>query len=164
MNDDTTTKTRTKSSIDIENERLTITGASGIQAVYDLTKLPKNVVTYAKGRLVVQRLGRTATPQSAFDDLVNGIVPQEHTGDNRALTDTEQAIALAMRDEMATRDGVTKKSNKAAYEALLEAAIAKVRELPVEAKKTMKAHKAVVTYLASLKAAKAPQGSLLEVT
>lgn len=161
MSDETEKKQRARSVIDIDNKKLTMIGEDGAATLYDLAALPANTTTYAIGRGVALRLGSVTDQSAEWAKLMAGTLPTERAAGVQAPSLTDQAIALAMRDELATAREI-KKNDKTAYAGLLDEATAMVAKLEKAKKLTYRTDRRVIVYTASLKATAAPQMSLLE--
>lgn len=146
---------RAKSVFDLEKKTLTWIDGDGEQVVYDLTKFSDNARWWCMARGLVGRLSKPgkSTHAQIYADLVNGVIPSERGVGEPALTMTEQAIVLAMRDLLAKK-GEVKPRDKSAYEELSVRAETFVRNMTKEKRKTLRADVAVVEWLNKLKIAK----------
>lgn len=157
---ETTKAPRMRKTIDVETKILTI--GEGVGAVnYDMNALPHNVITYMAGQGLGVALAKHKDPAAKFADFMAGKLPIDRVGKSAEPSRTDQAIALAVRDALAARDGV-KKSDKAAFAALLARASEMVASMSKATKDTHRATAQVIAHISSLKAAEAPQLSLTE--
>ena len=165
MNDETTPAAadpRGSSVIDVAAKTLTLTASDGTTATYNLANLPADVAVFMTARGVALRLSKHADPAAAWAELVAGKLPSERSAKPKEKSIGDQAIALALRDEIAKARDV-KKNDKAGFAALLEEAAKVVEGMDKAKKAAARETAAVLSYIASLKAASAPQTSLLDL-
>ena len=163
MDQVTEAKARASSAIDVESKTLTLKAEDGSEATFNIGDLPTNAIVFMAARGVALRLGKHVDPAAAWADLVAGKLPTgKSSGKASEPTISEQATALAVRDELAAQAGV-KKSDKVAYAELLTRAAAIVSGWDRAKKTEARQSSAVLAHIAVLKAAATPPKSLLDL-
>ena len=160
--DETTKPDRQSSSVNVATKTLTMTGADGSAASYDLSKLPESVAVFLIGRGAASRLGRAEDPNAEWAKLVAGQLSTERSAKAKEPSIAHQAMALAVRDELAANRGVTKK-DKEAHAALLTEAHTIVGGWDKAKKAEARQTGAVLAHTAVLRAAASPSKSLLDL-